>query len=629
MVVERILKTDKSNMISLNTGVYFPSSGLSNSEIASLSRSMHKSQGFGSTGSRGNQNEYIQLLKGEMPKNETNLFEGIDTTWTRVKGGEEIKKILDKVEHNFNFKQPSASISELVKAYKLIDKLENEHWRKFKLEQIKEIIAACAGLYLEGKSNSNSSYATINDKIEIAIEAINRSDKNIVLEEVIIYPQDKTIKIDKNLDSNISYIQKEEIIVSDKLANTTPYWLKDKGTLGMYNVEDKSLIGEPRTVRQLKITFKLRIDNTPINYNKDIIYKYNDPVKGEVYQPFEIVPEVYSNIASNFIIFNEYTPKEIPVKIVARKDSVQGIAKLKVPENWKVSPDNIPYNILKKGNEQIIIFTVTPTKDQSEGYIYSSLQSKNRTFDNSLVEINYDHIPLQTILMPAEAKVVRLNLVKKGNSIGYIKGAGDDVPEYLKQVGYQVTIIDPVDISENVLKEFDAVMVGIRAYNIVDELILKQPIILDYVKNGGNVIVQYNTNHRLKVKDNIAPYKLQLSRDRVTEENAKVKFLDKDHEILNFPNKITSHDFDGWVQERGLYFPDEWADEFTPILSFNDKGESPKNGSLLVAKYGKGYYMYTGLSFFRELPAGVPGAYKLLTNMISIGKNDFEKEIKE
>ncbi len=624
---ENFEKADKSDMIAINTGVYFPSSGMSNTEIASLGRSMHKSQGFGSTGSRGIENEYIKLLKGKMPENENNLFEGINTTWTRVKGGAEIKKILDKVENNFDFKHPSASIPDLVKAYKLIDNLENEHWKKYKLEQIKEIIAACAGLYLEAKANS--SYTTINEPVEIAIEAINRSDQNIVLEEIKFYPQDKTIEIDKSLKNNVPYISKEEVIVSNKLNYTTPYWLIEKGTLGMYTVKDKSLIGEPVTLRQFKINFKLRVNNTPINYTKDIIYKYNDPVKGEVYQPFEIVPIVSSSIASKFIIFNEGTPKEIPVKIVTKKDNVQGIAVLKVPDNWQVSPANFPFKILEKGNEKIAVFTVTPTKEQSEGYIYSSVQSENKTFSNSLVEIQYDHIPKQTVLVRAEAKVVRLNLVKKGNSIGYIKGAGDEVPKYLKQVGYEVSIIDPSNISENVLKEFDAVMIGIRAYNTVDELKLKQPVILDYVKNGGNLIVQYNTSRRLKVKDNIAPYKLHLSSDRVTDENAQVEFLAKDHEILNYPNKITSQDFDGWVQERGLYFPDEWADEFTPILSFHDKDETPKNGSLLVAKYGKGYYMYTGLSFFRELPAGVPGAYKLLTNMISIGKNDFEKEIKK
>ena len=624
---ENFEKADKSKMISLNTGVYYPSSGLSNSEIASLSRSMHKSQGFGSTGTRGEEHEYIQILKGQMPKNENDLFEGIETTWLRVEGGAEIKKILDKVENEFDFNKPSSSIPELVEAYKLISNLENDHWREYKSKQLKEIILACAGLYLEAKASS--SYATTNDSIEIGIEAINRSEQKIVLEEVEFFPSKKVVELNHDLKNNISFKLKEKILISDKLKNTSPYWLQEKGTLGMYHVTDKSRIGQPRTIRQFTAKFKLRFDDTSINFSKDIIYKYNDPVKGEVYQPFEIVPMVYSEIASKFIIFNEESPKEIPVKIVARKDEIKGTVSLKVPENWKVSPAEISFSILKNGGEQMVVFTITPTKEQSEGSIYSFVKSEGKTFTKSLVEINYDHIPKKTILVPAESKVVRLNLKKKGNTIGYIKGAGDEVPKYLKQVGYQVTVIDPENISEKVLKDFDAVMVGIRAYNTKEVLKLKQPIILDYVKNGGNVIVQYNTSRRLKVKDNIAPYKLKLSSDRVTDENATVSFLDKDHEIMNYPNKITSEDFEGWVQERGLYFPNEWADEFTPLLSFHDKGESPKKGSLLVAKYGKGYYIYTGLSFFRELPAGVPGAYKLLTNMLSVGKNDFENEIKK
>jgi len=272
---------------------------------------------------------------------------------------------------------------------------------------------------------------------------------------------------------------------------------------------------------------------------------------------------------------------------------------------------------------------VTPPQEQSEGVVTSVVKINGNIYDKSLVEINYDHIPKQSILLPAESKFVRLNLVKKGQSIGYIKGAGDEVPKYLKQIGYSVTEIDPKSISHNSLDAYDAVILGIRAYNTIPELKIKQDLILEYVNKGGNVIVQYNTSHNLVVEDNLAPYELKLSRDRITDENAKVTFLAKDHEIMNFPNKIKPEDFDGWVQERGLYFPNKWADEFSPILSFQENGGGPLNGSLLVAKYGKGNYMYTGLSFFRELPAGVPGAYKLLTNMISLGKNDFETELKK
>jgi hypothetical protein len=223
--------------------------------------------------------------------------------------------------------------------------------------------------------------------------------------------------------------------------------------------------------------------------------------------------------------------------------------------------------------------------------------------------------------MPSVSKIVRLDIKKQGNNIGYIEGAGDVVPESLRQIGYNVTIIKPDQISAENLVNFDAIVVGIRAYNILDDIRFKQKFLLDYVKEGGNLIVQYNTNRRLKV-DNLAPYALQLSRDRVTDENAEVRILDKGHPLLNFPNKITESDFEGWVQERGLYFPNSWSKEFTPLLAMNDKGESSKDGSLLIAPYGEGNYIYTGLSFFREFPAGVSGAYRLFANLLSAGKEE-------
>jgi len=248
----------------------------------------------------------------------------------------------------------------------------------------------------------------------------------------------------------------------------------------------------------------------------------------------------------------------------------------------------------------------------------------NKIYDKKLIEINYDHIPKQMILLPSQAKAVKLNIQKKGNLIGYIKGSGDVTVESLHHIGYTVETINVEDINTNSIKKYDAIILGIRAYNVLNDITFKQDILFSYVKNGGNMIVQYNTSHRLKT-DKIAPYSLKLSRDRVTDEFAEVTFINPNHEVLNSPNKITQKDFDGWVQERGLYFPNEWDKAFTPILSMHDKGESKKDGSLLVAKHGSGHYIYTGLSFFREFPAGVTGAYRLFANLVSLGKEKNEK----
>ncbi len=624
---ESFEKVDKSEMLWFDTGVYYPSFGLSNSEIASLSRSMHKSQGFGSTGVRGSDKEYVQLLKGKMPTNKNNVFEGVDTSWLRVEGGESIKRIMDKVEKDFDFRDPSRSLPELLKAYVLIKELKDEHWRELKLKQIKELLASCSGLYLEGAATND--YATRGEDVSVKIEAINRSEQKMKLIAVELLPHNISTVINKDLNNNISINEEMTMHVSDKANLTSPYWLEEKGSLGMYMVKDHSLIGNPISKAAYRINFKIDFEGTLIDFEKDVIYKFNDPVKGEVYQPFEIVPDAVSHIASKVVIFNDDQPKEIPVKIKSFKNSISGLVQLSVPEGWKVSPKQLEFELNNRGEELDVFFTVVPTKGQSEGYMRPLLSIDGKDLGKSMVEINYDHIPKQSVLLPSESKVVRLNLDKKGESIAYIKGAGDEVPKYLKQIGYKVTEIAPENISVSNLLQYDAVILGIRAYNTVPELKLKQTAILSYVEKGGNVIVQYNTSHSLLVEDNLAPYELKLSRDRITDENAKVTFVNEDHEVLNYPNKISSDDFEGWVQERGLYFPNKWGKEFSPILSFQENGDEPMEGSLLVAKFGKGHYIYTGLSFFRELPAGVPGAYKLLTNMISIGKNDFESDLKE
>ncbi len=614
-------KADKTNLLSIDTGVYFPSSGLSNPEIAALSRSQHKSQGFGSTGSRGEQIEYIELINGELPSDKSKLFEGIDTTWNRIKGGAAIGAILTKVEKNYNFRDPSASLIELMRAFKLIQNLENEHWRNYKTEEIKNVISACAGLYLEAVTNTN--YATPGETVGMNIEAINRSKANVILTAI---ENPNGINIEKNitLDNNTDFEFKETLEIKKDQSYTTPYWLTKKGTLGMYNVDDTSLIGKPETPRNLNITFHLNIEKVAISFKKPIIYKTNDPVKGEVYKPFDIVPEASAKITESVIILDSEQQRDIEVIVTASKEMLEGYVQLAHPNDWQVYPEKQKFAITNKGENQALVFTLIPPKDQSEGLLSPMVHVGDNVYTRALVEIDYDHIPFQTVLMPSESKVVRLDIKKQGQNIGYIEGAGDVVPESLRQIGYNVTLLKPEDISTENLERFDAIVVGIRAYNTVEDLKYKQQLLFDYVAQGGNMIVQYNTSRGLKT-DNLAPYALKLSRDRVTDEAAKVELIAPNHEVLNAPNKITSKDFEGWTQERGLYFPDEWADEFTPIFSMNDVGESPKTGSLLVAKHGKGHYVYTGLSFFREFPAGVSGAYRLFANMLSLGKNEIRE----
>lgn len=613
-------KADKSNMLSFDIGVYYPLKGLSNNEIASIASSQHLCQGFGRLHQRGSQTEYIEFLKGEPVIDNSDVFAGIDTSWNRIKGGKAIGDILYAVEKNFNFNNPSVHIPELLKAYNLLQNITNEHWKIQKSKELKAIIEMCAGLYLEASAETASS--TPDTSVKVHIEALNRSNQNIVLESIT---QSDGQTLDRNLvlKNNDSEKFESTFRISENAEYTTPYWLDKKGTLGMYTVEDKSLIGKPETPRSAIINFNLKINNTPITISKPVIYRYSEPDKGELYRPFEIIPEASAKITEKVIIFDNGNEHTITLIVKAGHDDLKGTAEICHPENWKVYPEKQDVIIANKGEEQILTFTIVPPKNQEEGFISPIIKIGDKTYTKELIDINYEHIPQQTVLLPSESKVVRLDIKKHGENIAYIAGAGDVVPESLEQIGYKVRIINPENISTETLNPFDAVVVGIRAYNTIDGLKFKQQILFDFVKNGGNMIVQYNTNHGL-VTNHLAPFDLSLSRDRVTDENAPVKILNPNHPLLNTPNKISQKDFEGWTQERGLYFPNKWDKAFTPILSMHDKDESDKEGSLLVAPYGKGYYIYTGLSFFREFPEGVSGAYRLFANMLSIGKDHLQ-----
>ncbi|UZO80167.1 PIG-L family deacetylase [Aquimarina sp. ERC-38] len=614
---ENFKKADKSRLLDVDTGVYFPIKGISNSEIAALSRSQHKSQGFGALGTRGSLTEYLELVKGDLPKDKNNLFEGIDTSWNRIKKGKEIQVLLDQILQEYDFTNPSASTANLIEVYKKIQNLEDQHWKQVKLEEIKDIILAVSGIYLE--ASTTTAFTTPSATLPIQIEAINRSSTPVVLSSIIIPAINYKEQVNKKLEDN----RTENIEVSGKLmANlsyTTPYWLKTTGSLGMYHVADQKLIGRPETPSQLQVSFELSINNISIPITKQIVYKVKDPVKGEVYQPLEIIPEVTINLKEEVLLFADTLSKKLPVVIRAHKDNMKGEASIKTVGNWKITPDKIAVNIVKKGEDQTVYFTLTPPENQNIAAICPEFKIENTTYTKKINQVTYEHIPNQTVILPSEAKAIKLDIAIKGKEIGYINGAGDVVPESLRQIGYNVTILEPTKLQLNTLKKYDAVITGVRAYNILNELAFKQKVLIQYVKEGGNLIIQYNTSRGLKTND-LGPYPLTLSRDRVTDENATVSILDSEHPALNSPNKITAKDFEGWVQERGLYFPKEWSKEYTALLSMADEGESIKKGSLLVASYGKGNYVYTGLSFFREFPAGVPGAYRLFANLISLGK---------
>jgi len=618
---EKFAKADKSNMMSVDVGVYYPTKGKSNSEIAAESRSQHQCQGMGRTGTRGRSMEYLQLLKGDLPPSKNDIFEGIDITWTRVKGGAPIGKILAGVEKNFNYANPGASVPELVKAYKLIKALPDGYWKNIKQAEIESIIEACMGLFVEVLANDYS--ATPGESVNLNMEVVNRSDVNAILQSYTIHPTNADSTVGQTLANNITLKLKADLALPTNMAMTNPYWLNKKSELGMYTVEEQALRGLPETPRPVKVEFNFLIENEPVSIIKEVVHKKADPVKAEIYRPFEVTPPVFANIQEKVYVFANDAAKTVNVLVKSSKENIKGKVTLARPNGWKIEPEFVEVNLGIKGEEQLVTFQLFPPTNQEEGLISPIVElADGSTYTKGATFIEYDHIPTQTIFQPEESKVVRLDIQKRGENIGYIMGAGDEIPTSLKQIGYNITELKDAEIIAGNLDKYDAIILGVRAYNTVERLKFYQPKLFDYVEKGGTMIVQYNTTWRLKMdKEKIAPYKMNLSRDRVTVEEAEVRMLVPDHEILNYPNKITSKDFDGWVQERGLYFADDWDKEkFTAILSANDPGEDPKDGGLLVAKHGKGHYIYSGYSWFRELPAGVPGAYRLFTNMISIGK---------
>ncbi|BFP42874.1 PIG-L family deacetylase [Flavobacteriaceae bacterium GF1] len=622
---EKFAQADKSNLTQVDVGVFYPNLGLSNNEIASSASSQHLCQGFGRLAVRGAQPDYLEFLKGDPLNGSTDIFEGINTTWSRVKGGEAVGAILNAIEAKFNFSDPTEHLPDLIKAYKLLQEVEDEHWKQLKSEHLKDIILACGGIYLEAGANSAS--AIPGEKVNVTIEALNRSNTSLTLQSIKIEGTDVGTTPNISLSPNTKENLEISFSVPEDTPYTTPYWLQQKGTLGMYHVDDKSLIGQPETPVAYTVDFGLTIDGVPITFTKPLIRRYSKPDVGEIYEPFVVLPKVSASFTEDVYLFNTPEPVNVNLAIRAGTNNVSGVAKLKLPQGWSSHPSVINFNIAQKNAVQNVAFEVIPPTGENVGTVSPILIVDGEEFQKKLVEITYDHVPKQSILLPSEARVVRMDIKKEGERIGYIVGAGDKVPESLSQIGYQVETLDVSELEIGSLAQYDGVVLGIRAYNVLEELKFKQPILLDYVKNGGNMIVQYNTAGRWRAQfENIAPYPITISRDRVTDENAQVTILAKEHAIMNYPNKIEARDFNGWVQERGLYFPNEWSKEFIPILAMADKGENSKEGSLLVASYGKGNYIYTGLSFFRELPAGVPGAYKLFANMLSLKKQNTQDE---
>ena len=608
----------KPDIIPVDIGTYNNLLGKSYGEMAAESRSMHKSQGFGVARSRGKQNDYIKFLAGDSFNG--NEFSEVNTSWSRIEGSVEISKKLELIINNYQGSNPAASIPALLELRKLIkDDLSDGYWRTQKLKETEELILECGGFFLEVTAENYS--AVPGEKMQVNASMIYRANLPVTLLGINAngFAQDTatSLLLESNVIKNIPRI----ISIPNDKAYTNPYWLGARNSIGRFASADKKKIGIPEDNAAIEFVFQVRIANDTLSVIRPLCYKWVDPVRGELYRSMEILPPVSVHPLNKINLYTNENAQNFNVTLKANTSDAKGSVQVHAGKGWNITPASINFELKDKNEEKKFVFSITPPKEFIESTITTTLltDKNNQGFD--VTRIEHDHIPIQTLVQESKASLLHMDLNTLPLRVAYIEGAGDNIPAALNEIGYEVKMLDDEMLSRGNLSAFDVIITGIRLYNTNDRMNVYQPRLMEFVKAGGTLLVQYNTSNFLSsLKSEIGPYPFTITRDRVTDENAEVRILKKDHQLLTQPNIISPADFKGWIQERGLYFAGDYAEQYVTLFSMNDTGEKPLEGSTIYAKYGKGHFIYTGLSFFRELPAGVPGAYRLFVNLMSIGR---------
>ncbi|HET9057156.1 MAG TPA: PIG-L family deacetylase [Chitinophagaceae bacterium] len=613
------------NQLKTDVGVFNAILGKSYGEIAAESRSQHKSQGFGVPRTRGQQFEYFTPILGDTAKKD--LLDGVITDWSRVEGGAAIAAQVDDIIRSYSFDNPSLSVKSLVKLYGELLKMPDTYWRNQKIEEVQRLIEACSGLWMEGTTSEQ--YVAQGDTLKINYSVNVRGNVKAVLKKYSLLDginnEHSRNELNRELEPNKNFNFSKTINIAANHELTQPYWLKEEMNKGYFNVANQQMIGKAQSEPSLSVIFNVAIEGQEFNFYKPIQYKFTDPVKGELFQPLVITPPVTIKPSQNLVVFDGIKQKLINA-------SVKAFTNINLTDPKSISQTTpigyVPagYGTFNKGDEKSFPVLISASNNISSLNLYAG--NYNQYLTRELHEVKYDHIPNIAYFTNALIKIASVDYKTTSKSVGYIPGAGDKVPEALLQMGYTVTILGEKDLNLSSLKKFDAVVAGVRAYNVHEFMVNAYDALMDYVKQGGVYIVQYNTNSFAGPLANgkIGPAPFTVSRNRITDEAAKVNFLLPNHPVLNYPNKITEKDFEGWIQERSIYEAEKVDSSFASILSFNDANEKPTTGSLIVNHYGKGKFVYTGLVFFRELPAGVPGAYRLFANLLARPAGEKVKE---
>jgi LmbE family N-acetylglucosaminyl deacetylase len=617
-VVWNVFGGSNSNSdLGIDVGGYNPVLGKSYGEIAAESRSQHKSQGFGVPAGRGEAIEYFNITSGTKPSND--LFSDIDVSWNRVAGSGQVASMIDGLIRSFNFLHPELSVKPLVNLYRAINEMPDHAYKQQKLSEVVKLIEACSGLYLD--IFTGESFVAQGDSVRLQVAMNNRLGVNAILKKVQLEGFDSTLNATLAKNKNLAFSKTFFVPYSKEV--TQPYWLANKMSEGYYNVADQQLIGLPDVQPAYTMDFFLNIEGEDLVIRRTLRQKFTDPVKGEVYQPFVVTPPVVIRPEPSLVLLKEKQMNPVELTIRANRDISLEDPKLVSslpPKGYRHGAYSGP---LRRNQETTVTTGINGIIKDSMVTFYVGHPS--RPYASMQNRITYPHIPQITYFTPAAVKIVAPDLKTYGKKIGYIVGAGDKVADALEQMGYEVTLLTDKELARNNLQQFDAIISGVRAYNTNEWMNRHYERLMKYVENGGNLIVQYNTSNNIgPVRAKIGPYPFNINRNRITDENAEVKFLKPAHPALNFPNKITQDDFKGWIQERSIYHAANLDSNFQTVIGMRDPGESEDANSLVIAKYGKGYFTYTGLVFFRELPAGVPGAYRLLANLIALNrKRDF------
>ncbi len=598
------------SILEVNVGGYDPLLGKSYNEIAALSRSKHRCQGFGARLQRGDQMEYLQYVKGEFIREP---FKPI--SWSEALGMSEFDETLETLIQTWSPSDMKSNLSDLVNLREMLLKASGNANPIIsrKLNQLDEVILKTAGFH--GSAQAESWFIALNDPNTVAIDLnwmCRTVDFNLKSYQI---QEGRTVFLEEETPANTQGVAKLDVLVEDFFKSVShPYWLKQSPN-GRYYVENESMIGVPEGPFAGKITLVLEIMGQSISVDLPITYSWVDRADGELIRNALVVPDFTAKFSEPTYIFNPEGSQEVLVQVHGFTEG-KAILRLNLPEGWTSEPQELEIEFKEVNTSQTHGFTVYPGVLTGKESLEAEVVFQGETYHRAFVEIAYPHIPTQVYFPENRVQALNLDLKTKGEKIGYIVGAGDRVPKALEQMGYEVVLITEESMAQTNLSDFDALVSGIRAYNTQSWLKDYKTQILNYVSEGGLYLVQYNTSRGIQ-GEWFSPYKIELGRGRVTDETAPVGFTNESHPVLLKPNPLSASDFDGWVQERGLYFASEWGPEYKSVFIMNDPGESPEEGSLLIADYGEGAIVYSGISFFRELPAGVPGAFKLMANILS------------